>query len=156
MSQDSKVAALHSSCTIRQAQLCDCNAMAELALQLGYECSGEEVRDRLTHMQDLHHQYAVFVAELPGGQVAGWVGAYLFRSVETESCAEISGLVVDQNLRSRGIGKILLEAAERWAVEIGCQTISVRSNVKRDRAHRFYSNNRYQHVKTQKEFRKIL
>jgi|SRR5579864_2256908 len=156
MSQDSKVSTLHSSCTIRQAQLYDCNAMAELALQLGYECAGEEVRDRLTQMQDLRHQYAVFVAELPGGQIAGWVGAYLFHSIEVESCAEISGLVVDQNLRSRGIGKILLDAAERWAIEIGCQTISVRSNVKRDRAHRFYSNNGYQHVKTQKEFRKVL
>jgi PhnO protein len=130
--------------------------MAELALQLGYECSGKEVCDRLTQMQDLQHQYAVFVAELPEGRVAGWVGAYLFRSVEVERRAEISGLVVDQNLRSRGIGKILLDAAERWAIEIGCQTISVRSNVKRDRAHRFYSKNGYQHVKTQKEFRKVL
>ena len=129
--------------------------MADLAVQLGYQCSGEEVRDRLTHMSDLN-QYAMFVAEIPGGQMAGWVGAYVFRSVETPSCAEISGLVVDQNLRSRGIGKVLLDAAERWARRIGCQTMSVRSNVKRDRSHQFYLNHGYQHVKTQKEFHKTL
>lgn len=138
---------------VRPAQPRDCEGMANLAGQLGYACTGEEVRKRLSHMQDTN-QYAVFVAELPGGQIAGWIGAYLFRSVETGSCAEINGLVVDQSIRSRGIGKILLDAAEQWAWSIGCDAISVRSNIKRDRAHRFYTNNGYEHVKTQKEFRK--
>jgi GNAT superfamily N-acetyltransferase len=129
--------------------------MADLAVQLGYECTGEEVQKRLSQMQD-PRQYAVFVAELGEGRIAGWIGAYLFRSVETRSCAEISGLVVDQAIRSRGIGKILLDTAEGWARSNGCDTVSVRSNVKRDRAHRFYSNNGYEHAKTQKEFRKNL
>jgi len=129
--------------------------MADLAVQLGYESTGEEVHERLTHMQD-PNRYAVFVAELPGGQITGWIGAYLFRSVETDSCAEISGLVVDQDMRSHGIGKILLDAAEEWARRIGCDAISVRSNIKRDRAHRFYAKNGYEHVKTQKTFRKTL
>jgi GNAT superfamily N-acetyltransferase len=101
-------------------------------------------------------QYAVFVAELPGGQIIGWIGAYLFRSVETASYAEINGLVVEQAIRSRGIGELLLTAAEEWARSIGCDAISVRSNVERDRAHRFYTNNGYEHVKTQKEFHKSL
>jgi len=155
MNQDSNVATLHSSCTVRMAQPGDCDPMADLAVQLGYECSGDEVSDRLNHLRD-PRQYVVLVAELPGGKLAGWIGAYLFRCVETGSCAEISGLVVDQNLRSRGIGKVLLDAAEGWARRIGCNTISVRSNIKRDRAHRFYLNNGYQQVKTQKEFRKIF
>jgi GNAT superfamily N-acetyltransferase len=129
--------------------------MADLAVQLGYECTGEEVQKRLSQMQD-PNGYAVFVAKLPQGRIAGWIGAYLFRSVETESCAEINGLVVDQNVRSRGIGKMLLDSAEQWARSVGCDAISVRSNVKRDRAHRFYRKNGYELVKTQKEFRKSL
>jgi GNAT superfamily N-acetyltransferase len=129
--------------------------MADLAVQLGYECTGEELQKRLSHMQD-PSGYAVFVAELPEGRIAGWIGAYVFRSVETGSCVEISGLVVDQNVRSRGIGKMLLDSAEQWARSVGCDAISVRSNIKRDRAHRFYINNGYEHVKTQKEFRKRL
>jgi GNAT superfamily N-acetyltransferase len=129
--------------------------MAALAGQLGYECTGEEVGKRINHMQDAE-QYAVFVAELPVGQIAGWIGVYLFWTVETGRRAEINGLVVDQSIRSRGIGKTLLDAAEEWARSIGCDAISVRSNVKRDRAHRFYTNNGYQHVKTQKEFHKSL
>ena len=155
MNQDLNVVTLHSACTVRPAQPCDCDAMADLAVQLGYECTGEEVQKRLSQMQD-PNGYAVFVAEFPQGRIAGWIGAYLFRSVETESCAEINGLVVDQNVRSRGIGKMLLDSAEQWARSVGYDAISVRSNVKRDRAHRFYIKNGYELVKTQKEFRKSL
>lgn len=155
MKQAPNVVPVQTTCTVRPAQPHDCDEMAELAGQLGYECTGEEVRERLCHMQDAD-QYAVFVAELPGGQLAGWIGAYLFRCVETASCAEISGLVVKHDLRSRGIGKRLLDAAEEWARSIGCDAMSVRSNVKRERAHRFYTNNGYEQVKTQNLFHKRL
>jgi GNAT superfamily N-acetyltransferase len=155
MSQHSRHVQPQRSCTVRPARPGDFNAMAGLALQLGYECTGEEIEERLSHMQD-PNCYAIFVAEVAGGQIAGWIGAYLFRSVETESCAEINGLVVEQSIRSRGIGRLLLDAAEEWGRRIGCDTMSVRSNVKRDRAHRFYESNGYRHTKTQKEFRKTL
>ena len=155
MKQETNVASIQSRCAVRPAQPCDCEAMANLAGQLGYECTGEEVRKRLGDMQDANH-YAVFVAELVEGQVAGWIGAHVFRSVETAPCAEINGLVVDLGIRSHGIGKMLIDAAEQWARRVRCHTISVRSNVKRNRAHQFYTNNGYEHVKTQKQFRKTL
>jgi GNAT superfamily N-acetyltransferase len=137
MKQQTNVVSVQSTCAVRPAQPCDCEAMADLARQLGYECTGEEVRKRLRDMQN-SNQYAVFVAELPGRQIAGWIGAFLFRSIETGSCVEINGLVVDESIRSRGIGKILLSAAEEWARSISFDVISVHSNVTRDRAHRFY------------------
>jgi GNAT superfamily N-acetyltransferase len=65
-------------------------------------------------------------------------------------------LIVDQQIRSRGIGKALLHTAEQWARSHGCNDISVRSNVTRDRAHRFYTRNGYEHTKTQKSFHKRL
>ena len=155
MNEDPNVATLRSTCLVRPAQPCDSNAMAGLAVQLGYACTGQQVYRRLSQMQDRDH-YAVFVAELSGGQIAGWIGAYIFRSVETDSYVEINGLVVDQNVRSSGIGKRLIDAAEEWARRVRCHAISVRSNIKRDRAHRFYTINGHDHVKTQKEFRKSL
>jgi len=149
------VASVQSTCAVRPAQPYDCEAMADLAGQLGYECTAEEVRKRLRDMQD-SNQYTVLVAEFPECEIAGWIGAYLFRSIETGSCVEINGLVVDESIRSRGIGRILLGAAEEWARNIGFDVISVHSNVTRDRAHRFYTKNGYEQVKTQKEFRKRL
>ena len=101
-------------------------------------------------------QYGVYVAELPGGQIGGWIGLHVFRSVEQDSCAEISGLIVDQQIRSRGIGKVLLNAAEEWARSQGCSAISVHSNVTRERAHQFYTRNGYQNIKTQRYLFKTL
>lgn len=139
--------------TVRPPRPNDYDKMADLAAQLGYQSTKEEISARLAEMQD-SSQYAVYVAELPGGRIAGWIGVHVFRSVETNPCAEISGLVVDQQIRSRGIGKILLRTAENWARSRGCDAVSVLSNVKRDRAHRFYTNNGYELVKTQMSFRK--
>jgi GNAT superfamily N-acetyltransferase len=143
------------SCTVRPPTAADSDKMAELASQLGYPCSGTQVRARLVEMQD-PNRYAVYVAELAGGQVAGWISVYIFRSVAMDRCAEINGLIVDQEIRSRGIGKALIDAAEKWARGLGCDAISVKCNIKRDRAHRFYERHGFQHVKTQKSFRKSL
>jgi GNAT superfamily N-acetyltransferase len=155
MYQEIKLDLRQSSYAVRMAQPHDSDRIAELAEQLGYPCTGKEVQERLSQMRDAN-QHAVFVAELPTGQIAGWIGLYVFRAVELETVAEISGLIVDENIRSCGIGKMLLDAAEEWARHVGCRVISVRSNVKRDRAHQFYTNNGYEHTKTQKELRKKI
>jgi GNAT superfamily N-acetyltransferase len=141
-------------CVVRPPRSGDWDGMAQLAAQLGYECTGEEVRERVGGMQD-SKDYAVYVAELPGGQIAGWIGVFVFRGV-TGSSAEIAGLVIDERVRSCGIGKMLLGAAEQWARSIRRDAIWVRSDVKRDRAHHFYTNNGFEHLKTQKSFRKGL
>ena len=70
--------------------------------------------------------------------------------------AEVNGLVVAEGQRSLGAGARLLAAAEDWARKNGCKDMSVRSNVIRDRAHKFYERHGYEHYKTQKSFRKPL
>jgi len=105
-------------------------------------------------MQDLS-QYAVFVAEISGG-VAGWIGLHVFRAIELDECVEISGLIVDEGVRSRGVGKLLLDAAEEWARSLGYRAIWVHSNVKRQRAHGFYMRNGYEQIKTQELLQKNL
>ena len=61
----------------------DYDRMADLAGQLGYPSTGRQVRIRLDEMANSNH-YAVYVAELPGGRIAGWIGMYVFRSVEQD------------------------------------------------------------------------
>lgn len=144
-----------STCTVRSPRPGDFNRIAELSGQLGYSCTEEQVRSRLLAMGD-SRQYAVYVAEFPAGCIAGWIGLYVFRSVELEPFAEINGLIVDESVRSCGIGKLLLDAGERWAHSVGCDMLSVRSNIIRDRAHQFYTRNGFELVKIQKAFRKKL
>ena len=139
---------------IREAQPQDFPRIAELAGQLGYPSSPNEIAGRLAGIK-YSDDHAVFVAQL-GGEVAGWLGVYVCRTVEADARAEISGLVVDERFRSQQIGLHLLGRAERWAREKGCRAIGLRSNVIRDRAHVFYERHGYKHTKTQKSFRKDL
>ncbi len=155
MKQQPDPASAQSRCEVRAPKPGDYDRMADLAGQLGYPSTGTQVRIRLDEMVNSNH-YAVYVAELPGGRIAGWIGMCVFRSVEQDSCAGISGLIVDQEVRSCEIGKVLLGAAEEWARSQGCDAISVHTNVTRERAHRFYARNGYEHIKTQKYLRKSL
>ena len=142
------------ACEIREARPQDYARIAELAGQLGYPSSPEEIAKRLDDRRGLQ-EHAVFVAQR-GDEIAGWLGAYVCRTVEADARAEISGLVVDPGFRSQGIGPLLLVRAEQWAREKGCRAIGLRSNVIRDRAHAFYERHGYKHTKTQKSFRKDL
>ena len=143
------------NCVVRAPAPADCKRMAELAGQLGYPCTERQVRDRVEAMAN-SREHAVFVAERPGQGIAGWIGLFIFRAVELDKCAEISGLIVDEAARSQGVGKALLDAAGVWARNAGCEAISVHSNIKRQRAHGFYMRNGYRWVKTQEFLRKNL
>ncbi len=140
---------------IRVADAFDCEDMAVLATQLGYPSTAQEIQRRIAEMKD-RDRYAVYVAVDSNKKVIGWIGVYLFRAVEVDEFAEISGLVVEQSVRSHGIGAKLLLAAEEWARTSGCLHISVRSNVVRERAHKFYLRHAYAFTKVQKTFVKNL
>jgi GNAT superfamily N-acetyltransferase len=137
---------------IRRGKIADAERVAELSGQLGYPATKKEIVKRMKRLTPTS-QHAVFVAEV-AGSVMGWVHVTASRLMEVEQRAEVNGLVVDETTRSRGAGRLLLEAAEKWANRAGCKSMSVRSNVKRGRAHEFYEKNGYEHYKTQKAFRK--
>jgi GNAT superfamily N-acetyltransferase len=140
---------------IRAAQASDHAQIAELAGQLSYPSTPEEIARRLQGLQR-SAEAAVFVAQLETGEIAGWIAVFVYRTVEADARAEVSGLVVDERFRSQRVGEHLLARAEHWAREQGCRAIGLRSNVIRERAHAFYERHGYAHVKTQKAFRKQL
>ena len=145
---EGSVGAKEQPCVVRPPKPSDYERLAELSNQLGYASTAVQVRLRLETLHDTN-QYGVFVAELAGGRIAGFIGVYVFRAVELDGFVEISGLVVDEEIRSAGIGRRLLEAGEAWARERGYDGISVRSNVMRERAHAFYERNGFRRGKTQ-------
>ncbi len=148
MQLPSHIVSIHSACAIRLPIPDDYDKMADLAGQLGYPSTSDQIKARVTEMWG-SKQCAVYVAELPGARIVGWVGLYVFRTVEQDICAGISGLIVDRQIRSRGIGTLLLDAAANWARDQGCNAIFVHSNVTRERAHLFYEKHGYKYVKTQ-------
>jgi GNAT superfamily N-acetyltransferase len=147
--------AIQPKIQVRAAEPGDFSQIAELAGQLGYSSTTEEIARRLAAMEK-SFEHGVFVADSGDGRITGWVGVFVQHTVESDACVEVSGLVVDEHCRSRGVGLRLLERAEQWAREKGCGAVRLRSNVIRGRAHAFYVRHGYEHVKTQKAFRKNL
>jgi GNAT superfamily N-acetyltransferase len=140
---------------IRRAKSADTPQLAVLAGQLGYPATAAQMRERLRGIQPAS-QNAVLVADSTKDGVVGWLHVSKEPLLESDMRAEVNGLVVAEGQRSLGAGAHLLAAAEDWARQHGCKSMSVRSNVIRERAHKFYERHGYEHYKTQKSFRKPL
>jgi N-acetylglutamate synthase-like GNAT family acetyltransferase len=141
--------------SIRLATPEDSPALTDLASQLGYPSTLEQVVKRLNNLIEKPEENAVFVAELDG-RVVGWVHVHLYLLLVDDLEAEIGGLVVDADLRGQGVGAQLMAAAEAWARENGCQSVYLRSNTLRTEAHAFYRHLGYSLIKSQYAFRKVI
>jgi GNAT superfamily N-acetyltransferase len=144
-----------SAVKIRRAKSSDAARLAALSGELGYPATPGDMKARLSRLKPASDN-AVFVAENGRREVVGWLHVSVTRLLEVPLRAEVNGLVVSEGERSRGAGAELLKAAERWARGKKCVSMSVRSNVIRERAHKFYDRHGYEHYKTQKAFRKPL
>jgi GNAT superfamily N-acetyltransferase len=143
------------SIRIRKAQRKDAERIAQLSGELGYPASAKQIAARLRRLTPAT-KHVVFVAESPAAGLHGWVHVSTSHLLESDLRAELNGLIVAEGQRSAGAGAKLLQAAEEWARRRGCKGMNVRSNVIRERAHKFYERNGYEHYKTQKAFRKRL
>ena len=131
---------------IREANPGDAAAIAALADQLGYAVSPAEVVERLPRV-------TCVVAD-DGGRVIGMMQVERRHLITAGPTAEVTALVVDAAARGRGVGIALLDWAESWAAEGGCDVVRIRCNTVRAETHRFYANRGYREVKTQKLFEK--
>lgn len=140
--------------TVRAIDLLDAEAVAALSAQLGYPCSVTEMREKIQRMADSADR-AVFVAVLEDA-VVGWADAAIERHLQAPDTVVLGGLVVDESQRGFGIGRLLCQAVEEWAAGLGIVLVRVRSQVKREDAHRFYLRDGYERVKTSAVFEKKL
>ena len=106
----------------------------------------------LMHQLRTHLDHAAYMEHL---QVMREGGYRMFASLEGDVMKALAGiairtnfyygrflyvydLITDQETRSRGHGKRLLDHLEELARADGCQTIALSSGVQRTDAHRFY------------------
>jgi GNAT superfamily N-acetyltransferase len=90
-----------------------------------------------TIANDRDHRLVVAVAS---GKVVGSLHVMIFRHLGhgLHPAAIVENVVVSASQRSRGIGELLIIEAVRIARRRGCYKLSLTTNVKRARAHRFY------------------
>lgn len=141
--------------TIRPVEAADAASVAELSGQLGYPATTEEIGDRITWLRRCSETQAAFVACVDS-KVVGWIESVVERHLQSPPFALITGLVVRDGVRGRGVGKKLCEEVERWSREKGLGIVRVTSRSSREDAHRFYLRDGYRQIKTSAVFEKIL
>lgn len=137
---------------IRTAALDDVNSMTTLNLELDYSALTEQINERLNKILSSDN-YNAFVAEKEN-EVIGWLVVEKRLTLESGYTAEITGLIVSKNVRRLGVGKMLIEAAEQWALDNNLPRIVVRSNIGRQESHPFYLKRGYTHTKTSHNYEK--
>ncbi len=103
--------------------------------QLGYPQSEAATAIHMSEVLGSSDDYACVALDTE--RIVGWVHAFKTRRIETGTFIEIGGLVVDDQCRGKGIGKMLVAAVRDWCRIQGIRTLKVRSNVVRMEAHRF-------------------
>ncbi len=122
----------------------------ELARQLGYENIMGELTARFEKLRRDKEQH--LVVAILDGQVGGWIHFCTRKLLQAEFRLEVLALVVDSRLRRRGIGKLLLLNAQRYAADNGLGMVALYSSDKRREAHLFYKKLGYKNSKNAKVF----
>ena len=141
--------------SIRRAVEADAPAIAQLSATLGYGADSRVVARRLRAILRSNADL-LLVAVVSPGAVAGWLQAHAAHIVESGFRVEITGLIVSPAQRRRGVGRALVNEAERWARSLAAESVVVRSNVRRVESHAFYPALGYTPTKTQNVYRKTL
>ncbi|HET8962457.1 MAG TPA: GNAT family N-acetyltransferase [Chitinophagales bacterium] len=139
---------------IQQAKITDAKTIASLSDQLGYTSSEVAIQQRLyVIFQDLNQ--CVFTA-IYNQQLVGWIHGFIALRVESDPFVEIGGLVVNEQYRLQGVGKLLVEKIYSWSLNKNCNLIRVRSNVMRKESHLFYKKLGFTELKEQKVYGLVL
>jgi GNAT superfamily N-acetyltransferase len=120
--------------------------------QLGYDLTPTEMRRRYAVIANTTG-HTILVAECEARPV-GLVHFYTRPALDKPPEVIVQAIVIDAAYRGRGIGKILMSAAEGWASERGYNSVALYSNVSRSGAHSFYETLGYQFIATSHLFRR--
>ncbi len=124
---------------IRNAQLSDAEAIAQLINQLGYPTSAAQMKKRLESIAQ-EKKYRTLVA-VNNQLVVGVLGMSINLFWEQDgSYVRVQVLVASESHRGQGIGKLLMQNCEAWAKEINATAIYLNcgNRAERERAHLFY------------------
>ncbi|MCF6406915.1 GNAT family N-acetyltransferase [Chitinophaga filiformis] len=135
---------------VRHVSVKDAAQVAALSAELGYPST---VKDTITYIQAIDKSICdVAYVAVNGETVLGWIHVLYTIRLESGPFCEIGGLVVARNAHGKGIGRLLVDKAKKWAAERNISTLRVRSNVIREGAHAFYIKNGFKEFKQQKVF----
>ena len=137
---------------IREAKPADSKILTKLIKFLGHEIDEKSVRRNIGKLAKLGEAPLVAMHDK---KVVGLCGIHKMVTVHRPApVGRISILVVAEDAQGHGIGRMLVEEAERRLRKHGCQMVEVTSNDRRAAAHSFYRHMGYE--RTSMRFMKKL
>lgn len=128
--------------TLREATEADLPAILTLYAQLGQD-DGKvlslEAAGRIFARMKTYPDYHIYIALL-NGRIVGTFALLILDNIAhmgTPS-AILEDVVVEEGIRSQGIGRQMMRYANSLCREKGCYKMSLTSNRNREAAHRFY------------------
>ena len=138
---------------VREAQVEDAPKVAQLMGQLGYPITEEEMRSNIQNFFKMPWHLAWVVEEEKEivGCVALSIGQMFHRNKKS---ARITAIVVDEKHRRKGIGRLLLHTAEKYAKHRGCEGMELTSGIHRAPlgSHDFYKAFGYEEFNDRKKY----
>jgi GNAT superfamily N-acetyltransferase len=121
---------------VRSATADDAERLASMLTDEGYPAGTSDLASRIERYGALGSQ--VLVAEA-GGEVVGFITVLVLPRFEVADLfARITSLVVDAGVRERGIGRLLMQAAEEQARAAGAAWLEVTAGHHRPDARRLF------------------
>jgi GNAT superfamily N-acetyltransferase len=122
--------------TLRRAEATDAERIASLFTDEGYPSGPSDIVDRLARFASPESR--VVVAE-QAGEILGFIAVHAVPRFEhSDRILRVMALVVDPGVRERGIGRLLMEEAERIGTELEAAFIEVTAGHHRPDAYRLY------------------
>ena len=122
---------------IRPATPQDAPAVSTLLGELGYDAAPGAAASRLRQL-DATASDPTFLAH-ENGQPLALIALHLCHMLQyAKPVLRITALVVDHRARRRGIGRLLIDHALRWAERAGCELAELTSALDRGEAYAFY------------------
>lgn len=142
-----------SNVIFREVQISDAHSLAPLMGQLGYPIDEKTLRENTQKYLFLPTQ-KTWVAE-SAGQIVGCIAVAITNYFHRNgSFLRVIAMIVDHEHRRAGIGKILMDIAEKFAREQGCSHIELTSGMHREKlgSHKFYQSLGYSELNEIKKY----
>jgi GNAT superfamily N-acetyltransferase len=122
---------------LRPTRPTDAEELSVLLSELGYPSGAEAIARRISACAELPG-LSIVVASMDE-RVVGVVAVHCVPTLISDAAlGRITALVVSNEVRGRGVGRQLVEEAEAFAREQGCERMELTSGDHRPGAHAFY------------------
>lgn len=119
------------------------------------EITYDSIYDKVAKIKNSNCKSEIIVAE-QDSKIVGYAFLTEVVFLGQDSFIEVQSILVDKNVRRSGIGKMLMQYAEQWAVDNGFKKIMLSSRVQLENAHSFYKGLGYTVAKQSYFFSKAL